>query len=256
MKTAALKVEGLSVAYGRSRAVESVDFDVPTGSLVTVVGANGAGKTTLLNAIMGILPSTGKIEFAGGPIHEWTLEKRVVAGIRLVPERRELFGDMSVELNLGLGGFRTSRADRKRAMADVFDLFPRLKERRGQLAGTLSGGERQMLAMGRALMAGPKLLMLDEPSLGLAPRIVRDIFRILVELKNSGVTILLVEQNARAALQIADHGLVLELGRITASGPAADLASDGRLVERYFGKPMPIENRLADCNQQTKGGTG
>lgn len=253
MTAAALKVEALSVAYGRSKAVESVDFDVPSGSLVTIVGANGAGKTSLLNAIMGVRPSTGRVTFADVPIGEWTLERRVAAGIRLVPERRELFADMSVELNLGLGGFRTARADRKRAMQEIFETFPRLKERREQLAGTLSGGERQMLAMGRALMARPKLLMLDEPSLGLAPRIVRDIFHILVELKNNGVTILLVEQNARAALQIADHGLVLELGRITAQGIAADLAKDSRLVERYFGKPMSVENQPRDRNQKTKG---
>ena len=251
---AALTVEELSVAYGRSRAVDCVGFDVPAGSLVTIVGANGAGKTSLLNAIMGVIPSAGTVKFADASIQEWTLEKRVAAGIRLVPERRELFADMSVELNLGLGGFRTSQADRKCSMKQVFDLFPRLKERRSQLAGTLSGGERQMLAVGRALMAKPKLLMLDEPSLGLAPRIVRDIFHILVELKKSGVTILLVEQNARAALKIADHGLVLEIGRITANGSAADLEKDGRLVERYFGRPVTVHPPMKSV-QENRGET-
>lgn len=255
MKPAALHVQGLSVAYGRSRAVDAVDFVVPSGSLVTIVGANGAGKTSLLNAVMGVLPSTGSVAFGADQIGQWTLERRVAAGIRLVPERRELFADMSVELNLNLGGFRNSRRDRATEIQVVFDLFPRLRERRHQLAGTLSGGERQMLAMGRALMAKPRLLMLDEPSLGLAPRIVRDIFHILVELKKAGVTILLVEQNARAALQIADQGLVLELGRITAKGNADELAKDGRLVERYFGKASASEGQSIDRNQETKGET-
>lgn len=251
----ALQIMGLSVAYGKNRAVDAVDFAVAAGSLVTIVGANGAGKTSLLNAIIGVRPSTGTIAFAGSDIEHWTLERRVAAGIRLVPERRELFADMSVGLNLGLGGFTLPRKDRKDALSEVYELFPRLKERRDQLAGTLSGGERQMLAMGRALMARPKLLMLDEPSLGLAPRIVRDIFHILLELKNAGVTILLVEQNARAALQIADRGLVLELGRITAQGVASDLAKDSGLVERYFGRPAAGTNSPERYDQETKGET-
>lgn len=230
-----LDVENLSVSYGRTLAVDSVSLSVGKGALVTIIGANGAGKTTLLNAIMGVLPARGGVRFNGARLDHLPLEQRVDAGLRLVPERRELFGDLSVELNLRLGAFRRARSKRAVALESVFARFPRLKERRNQRAGTLSGGERQMLAMGRALMADPRLLMLDEPSLGLAPRIVREVFETLGVLRASGVSILLVEQNARAALQIADYAYVMELGRITAQGRAADIMKDDRLVESYLG---------------------
>ncbi len=235
MSQALLELSHLSVAYGKVEAVHGVSLSVRPGSVVTVIGANGAGKTTLLNAVMGILPAQGRVSFDGRPLDDLAIEERVALGLALVPERRELFGSMSVEDNLLLGGFRVSAAERSRSMADVFVRFPRLLERRRQLAGTLSGGERQMLAMGRALMGRPRLLMLDEPSLGLAPLIVRDIFEIIMGLKKTGVAILLVEQNARAALQAADYAYVMELGDITAQGAAADLAADPRIIESYLG---------------------
>jgi branched-chain amino acid transport system ATP-binding protein len=230
-----LAIDGLSVSYGKVEAVRNASLAIQPGSIVTVIGANGAGKTTLLNAAMGILPATGRVAFEGAALDRRDVEERVGLGLALVPERRELFGSMSVEDNLVLGGFRTTAAERAQSLAQVFARFPRLKERRTQLAGTLSGGERQMLAMGRALMGKPRLLMLDEPSLGLAPLIVRDIFEIIVSLKQTGVSILLVEQNARAALQVADHAYVMELGEITSSGPAAQLAADSRIIESYLG---------------------
>jgi len=230
-----LAIDGLNVAYGKVEAVRNASLAIQPGSIVTVIGANGAGKTTLLNAAMGILPATGRVAFEGAALDRLGVEERVGLGLALVPERRELFGSMSVEDNLVLGGFRTTAAERAQSLEQVFTRFPRLKERRTQLAGTLSGGERQMLAMGRALMGKPRLLMLDEPSLGLAPLIVRDIFEIIVSLKQTGVSILLVEQNARAALQVADHAYVMELGEITSSGPAAQLAADPRIIESYLG---------------------
>ncbi|HEX5959254.1 MAG TPA: ABC transporter ATP-binding protein [Hyphomicrobiaceae bacterium] len=230
-----LTVSDLSVAYGKVEAVRGVSLDIAPGSIVTVIGANGAGKTTLLNAVMGLLPARGVVTFDGESLEAYAIEERVVMGLALVPERRELFGSMTVADNLLLGAFRRSVAERAEGMEQVYARFPRLKERRTQLAGTLSGGERQMLAMGRALMGRPRLLMLDEPSLGLAPLIVRDIFEIIVGLKQTGVSILLVEQNARAALQVADHAYVMELGEITAQGPAATLAADARIVESYLG---------------------
>jgi len=234
-----LSVRGLSVAYGKVEAVRDVSLNIAPGSIVTVIGANGAGKTTLLNAVMGLLPSRGGVVFDGLPLDNYAIEERVTMGLALVPERRELFGSMTVADNLLLGGFRRPAAERAEALEQVYARFPRLKERRPQLAGTLSGGERQMLAMGRALMSRPRLLMLDEPSLGLAPLIVRDIFEIIVGLKATGVSILLVEQNARAALQVADHAYVMELGEITADGPAARLAADPRIVESYLGLGGP-----------------
>ncbi len=230
-----LDVRDLCVSYGRAQVVHDVSIKVTKGALVTVIGSNGAGKTTLLNAIMGLLNARGAITFGDTPILSIPLEARVQAGMCLVPERRELFADMPVEDNLRLGGIRRSRSERNQTLEQIFVRFPRLKERRQQLAGTLSGGERQMLAMGRALMARPTLLMLDEPSLGLAPRIVRDIFHILTELRASGVSILLVEQNARAALQVADYAYVMELGAITTQGAPAEIAKDARLVESYLG---------------------
>ena len=235
MSAPLLEVTGLRVAYGRVEAVDGVDLVVPEGSIVTVIGANGAGKTTLLNAIMGVLPSRGALKFRGQSIEASPLESRVAGGICLVPERRELFSSMPVEDNLALGGFLRTKAERAESFAEVYARFPRLAERRRQLAGTLSGGERQMLAMGRALMGRPKLLMLDEPSLGLAPRIVADVFEIVASLRASGVSILLVEQNARAALRLADSACVMELGRVTMRGEASDLAADPRVVEMYLG---------------------
>ncbi len=230
-----LSVRDLHVSYGRVEAVHGVSLDLPPASIVSVIGANGAGKTTLLNAIMGVLPSTGTIHFDGRPLADVPLEARVGAGLTLVPEKRELFATMSVLDNLELGGMLRARRERTETLAEVFTRFPKLDERRKQLAGTLSGGERQMLAMGRALMARPRVLMLDEPSLGLAPLIVRDVFRIIADLRRDGVAILLVEQNARAALEISDYACVMELGRAVRQGSAAEIAADPKLVESYLG---------------------
>ncbi len=233
--SALLSVADMHVAYGRVEAVHGVSLDVPHAAIVTVIGANGAGKTTLLNAIMGAMKGRGRVGFDGRPIGDLPLESRVAAGLCLVPERRELFSSMAVEDNLLLGAFRRPRSERAQALDEIYGRFPRLKERRRQLAGTLSGGERQMLAMGRALMARPRLLMLDEPSLGLAPRIVRDVFHIITGLREAGVSILLIEQNARAALQIASYAYVLELGKVTAAGTSAEITDNPRLVESYLG---------------------
>jgi branched-chain amino acid transport system ATP-binding protein len=233
-----LEVRDLSVAYGRVEALRGAALVVGAGRIVTVIGPNGAGKTTLLNAIMGLLPSRGTIAFDGSPLRERHAEARVAEGLVLVPERRELFAEMSVADNLALGAFARYRKGARDLAADreaIYLRFPRLRERADQLAGTLSGGERQMLALGRALMAKPRLLMLDEPSLGLAPLIVRDIFRIISSLRDSGVAILLVEQNARAALSVADHGYVLETGSIVLEGGAAELTHNPRVVESYLG---------------------
>ncbi|HQR99207.1 MULTISPECIES: ABC transporter ATP-binding protein [unclassified Polaromonas] len=238
MTTPLLTVNNLHAGYGKAEVLRGIALQAEAGSIITVIGPNGAGKSTLLNALMGVLPATGSIEYAGRSIIGLPLEERVMLGIALVPEKRELFGSMSVEDNLVLGAFRQVRL-RNKAWRDqmevVFELFPRLKERRAQEAGTLSGGERQMLALGRALMSRPTLLMLDEPSLGLAPLIVREIFHTIEALRQTGVTTLLVEQNARAALDAADHGYVLEMGEIGLSGPAADLAKDPRVVDTYLG---------------------
>jgi len=230
-----LRVTNLAVAYDRVEVVHGVSIDVPQGRLVTVIGPNGAGKSSLLNAIMGVVPASGSIEFAETVFDAASVEGRVSSGLCLVPEGRELFADLTVADNLRLGGFRRTRAERVCKLEEVFAHFPRLKERRGQVAGTLSGGEQQMLALGRALMTEPKLLMLDEPSIGLAPRIVRDIFQILSALKRTAISILLVEQNARAALQIADYAYVMELGRITSKGEPGEIARDPRLVDSYLG---------------------
>jgi len=233
-----LKVSDLHAGYGRAEVLTGLDFELAAGQVVTIIGPNGAGKSTTLNALMAVLPARGRIVFDGVDLADVTLEERVMLGLALVPEKRELFGTMPVEDNLVLGGFRAMRQRKpnwRGELERVYALFPRLKERRSQLAGTLSGGERQMLAVGRALMSGPKLLMLDEPSLGLAPLIVREIFRIIERLREEGVSILLVEQNARAALEVADHGYVLETGAIALSGPADALADDPRVIETYLG---------------------
>jgi branched-chain amino acid transport system ATP-binding protein len=233
--SALLSVADVHVAYGKVEAVRSVSLEVAGNEIVTIIGANGAGKTTLLNAIMGILPLTGRVSFAGHDVARLEIEDRVAAGLSLVPEHRELFASMNVEDNLQLGAFRVAKAQAASAFERVYALFPRLKERRKQLAGTLSGGEQQMLAMGRALMGAPKLLMLDEPSLGLAPIIVADIFRTIGELRIAGVSVLLVEQNAQAALAIADRAYVMELGEFVLNGAANEIASDQRVVASYLG---------------------
>lgn len=234
-----LEVRDLVVSYGKVEALHKVSLTIRRGEIVTVIGPNGAGKTTLLSALMGLLPAAGEIVYMGhSQGREREVEYLVRHGMTLVPEKRELFAEMSVEDNLLLGAFdryRTGHRDEMETMDEVFDIFPRLEERRAQLAGTLSGGERQMLAMGRALMAKPKLLMLDEPSLGLAPLIIKEIFRIISELKQTGVAILLVEQNARAALQIADYGYVLETGEVSLFGPSNELAADQRVIDAYLG---------------------
>ena len=233
-----LKLDNLRAGYGRAEVLHGISLSAARGSVVTVIGPNGAGKSTLLNALMGVLPAQGSIEYRGRDLAHDTLEARVGQGIALVPERRELFGSMPVEDNLLLGAYRHRRRGSewmRERLVEVYQRFPRLEERRRQLAGTLSGGERQMLAIGRALMSAPELLMLDEPSLGLAPLIVREIFSCIESLRRTGVTILLVEQNARAALEVADHAYVLEMGEIALSGPASQLIHDTRVVETYLG---------------------
>ena len=233
-----LDVRGLSVAYGKVNALHGASLRVGAGQIVTVIGPNGAGKTTMLAAIMGQLGSSGDVTFLGKSQAGVKVERRVAGGMSLVPERRELFATMSIEDNLLMGAYARHRQglrDHRDTMDEVFQRFPRLKERRGQLANTLSGGERAMLVLGRALMAKPKVLLLDEPSLGLAPLIVKDVFRIIADLRKSGVAILLVEQNARAALQVSDHGYVLETGAIVLDGPSAELARDPRVEATYLG---------------------
>jgi len=234
-----LNVEQLSVRYGNVEAVHGVSIAAGEGRIVTVIGPNGAGKTTLLAAIMGLMPSEGAIVYQGESLAGLPVEARVARGLVLVPEKRELFASMSVADNLELGAFARRRdgdAANRRTLDEVYQRFPRLADRRKQLAGTLSGGERQMLALGRALMGRPKLLMLDEPSLGLAPLIVREIFSIIVGLRQSGVSILLVEQNARAALQVSDNAYVLETGEVVLAGPSAELAANPRVAATYLGQ--------------------
>ena len=233
---AMLSLKDVSVSYGKVEAVRNVSLDVEEGQIVSVIGPNGAGKTTLMLATLGLLPLKGRVTFRGADIADMDVEDRVESGLCLVPEKRELFADMSVADNLLLGSY--SRRDRSgvgASLEEVYARFPRLKERRGQAAGTLSGGERQMLALGRALMAKPRLLILDEPSLGLAPLIVREIFRTISGLRDLGVSILLVEQNARAALETADYGYVLETGEIVQAGSAETLIHDPKLIAAYLG---------------------
>ncbi|MFG6456539.1 ABC transporter ATP-binding protein [Roseateles sp. BYS96W] len=241
--SALLEVVDLHAGYGRAEVLQGLSLAVQPKSVVTVIGPNGAGKSTLLGALMGLIPSrSAALRLAGEDIARMTLEERVMAGLALVPEKRELFATMSVEDNLLLGGWRPRKLGDKRwrdGLESVYARFPRLKERRVQAAGTLSGGERQMLALGRALMGQPRLLMLDEPSLGLAPLIVREIFAIVDDLRAAGVSILLVEQNARAALRVADHGHVLETGEFVLSGAAEQLATDPRVMDTYLGAAGP-----------------
>ena len=238
MTTPLLDIRDLHAGYGKAEVLHGIDLHADAGQVITVIGPNGAGKTTLLNTLMGLLPTRGQMFYRGEDISAFTLEERVMMGIALVPEKRELFGTMTVEDNLELGGFRQMRKGNRQwrsRMDDVYDLFPRLKERRLQEAGTLSGGERQMLAVGRSRMSSPDVLMLDEPSLGLAPLIVKEIFSIIETLRKTGVTIVLVEQNARAALAVADYGYVLEMGEVSLHGPAQELAQDSRVIDTYLG---------------------
>ena len=232
-----LHVEDLNVYYGSIHAVKGISFDVEEGEIVTLIGANGAGKSTTLNTVAGLLkPREGKVEFEGESLLGIPPHKIVSHGMALCPEGRRVFLQMSVRDNLEMGAFtRTNSAEVADSLEMVFERFPRLKEREGQSAGTLSGGEQQMLAMGRALMSKPRLLMLDEPSMGLAPILVQEIFNIIKALHDAGTTVLLVEQNARMALSIADRAYVLETGKVSMSGNAADLANDERVKQAYLG---------------------
>ena len=229
-----LEVTDLHVAYGKVEAVRGVSLQVPAGGIVAIVGPNGAGKSSLLNALAGALPCSGEVRYDGRSLAGRGVEDRVAGGLCLVPERRELFREMTVADNLELGAF-LRRTDPRATLDWVLEIFPRLRERLRQQAGTLSGGEQQMLALGRALLSGPRLLMLDEPSLGLAPLIVKEIFRVVRSLRDRGVSLLVVEQNARVALQVADLAYVVEGGRIVLSGTAAELAADPRVAAAYLG---------------------
>jgi branched-chain amino acid transport system ATP-binding protein len=233
--TPLFEIENLHVAYGKVEALRGVSLVMQPGQIVAVIGPNGAGKTTLLAAVAGLLRWRGRVMYDGLDLARLDVEERVERGLCLVPERRELFGDMAVADNLLLGAYSRRSNGADQSLREVYNRFPRLAERRRQKAQTLSGGERQMLALGRALMAKPRLLLLDEPSLGLAPMMVREILRIVASLREIGVSILLVEQNARAALETADYGYVLETGEITHHGPPAVLANDARVVATYLG---------------------
>ncbi|HEX6722209.1 MAG TPA: ABC transporter ATP-binding protein [Burkholderiaceae bacterium] len=235
---AMLEIDDLHVSYGQVDAVRGVSLSLQPGQIVSVIGPNGAGKTTLLGAAMGLLPSKGVLRFEGHDLHALDVEARVERGLCLVPEKRELFGELTVLDNLMLGAYTQRRrggASLRSLLDAVYARFPRLAERHAQRADTLSGGERQMLAIGRALMAQPRLLMLDEPSLGLAPLVVLEIFAIVRRLREDGVAILLVEQNARAALESSDHGYVLETGEVALNGASNQLAADPRVQATYLG---------------------
>jgi branched-chain amino acid transport system ATP-binding protein len=244
-----LKIKNLESGYGNLKVLRKVSMHVNPGEIVTIIGANGAGKTTLLHSISGLLKArSGEILFEKQDLMRSTAEKIVFMGCSLVPEGRQVFSTMTVRENLLLGAcvlYRNNLKERvKQDLEKMYDLFPRLKEREKQLAGTLSGGEQQMLAIARALMAGPKLLMMDEPSMGLAPLIVKDIFHVIVKLRKEGNTVLLVEQNAKAALSIADRGYVLETGRIILQGPAEDLLSNKDVQRAYLGRDLDSEMEL------------
>jgi branched-chain amino acid transport system ATP-binding protein len=237
-----LKIKNLEAGYGKLRVLKRISMHVNSGEIVTIIGANGAGKTTLLYTIAGIIrAAAGEIILLGNPISEMRAEKIVAAGCSLVPEGRQVFATMTVRENLVLGGYvryRKKSIDIARELGNIYDIFPVLREREDQLAGTLSGGEQQMLAMGRALMAGPKLLMLDEPSTGLAPLIVKNIFQIIQRIRAAGNTVLLIEQNAKAALAIADRGYVLETGKFILQGPAEDLLVNKDVQRAYLGREI------------------
>jgi branched-chain amino acid transport system ATP-binding protein len=232
-----LELKGIAASYGRVKALENVSLSVPAGGIVCLLGANGAGKTTTLNCISGVVPLTaGRIAFEGDDITGWSIDRIVARGIVQVPEGREIFPEMSVADNLLLGAWLRRRGGgAKRGFDRVYGYFPRLAERAGQAAGTLSGGEQQMLMIGRALMAQPKLLLLDEPSLGLSPILVQQLFGIVERVHADGVPILLVEQNARVALEASDHGFILENGEIRLEGPAAELAGNPEVRAAYLG---------------------
>ena len=231
-----LSVRDLHVSYGAIKAVRGISFDIKQGEIVTLIGANGAGKSTTLNTVAGLIrPDSGSIEFKGQSIVGVKSHKVVERGMALCPEGRRVFSQMSVSENLDMGGYTRSDAENRETLQRVYERFPRLKERVGQMAGTLSGGEQQMLAMGRALMSKPDLLMLDEPSMGLAPILVQEIFDIIKELNAAGTTILLVEQNANMALSIADRAYVLEIGTIKKTGAGADLLQDDDVRKAYLG---------------------
>ncbi len=238
-----LKIRNLETSYGKLRVLRRISMHVGAGEIVTIIGANGAGKSTLLNTISGLIPAkSGEMDFNGRNILKLSAEKIVFNGCSLVPEGRQVFATMSVRENLLLGGYVMHRRKQKylinAELDKIYDIFPILKERGRQLAGTLSGGEQQMLAIGRALMAQPKMIMMDEPSLGLAPLIIKDIFRVIQKLRDAGNTVLLVEQNAKAALAIADRGYVLETGRIIVQGPSEDLLSNRDVQRAYLGRDI------------------
>lgn len=231
-----LKVQGISTYYGKIQALKSVSLEVKEGTIVTILGANGAGKTTTMNTISGLLqPKEGKITFQNEDITKLEPYQLVRKGIALVPEGRAILTGMTVLENLEMGAYHRNDKDVKQDLEMVMNRFPILRERKSQLGGTLSGGQQQMLAIARALMSKPKLLLLDEPSMGLAPLIVQDIFRIVKEINATGTTVLIVEQNARQALKIADYGYVLETGKVVAEGPAAQLLEDSSIKEAYLG---------------------
>lgn len=242
-----LEVRGLVAGYGKATVLDGLSFKTTQGSIVSVLGPNGAGKSTLLNAIGGVLPAQGSVFFDGEDVSHLGVEQRLMRGVALVPEKRELFGTMTVEENLLLGGFRPRQLgdiNWRSGLEPVYALFPRLKERRKQRANTMSGGERQMLAVGRALMSQPKLLLLDEPSLGLAPLVVQEIMRSIAQLSAKGLTVLLVEQNARAALAISNRGYVLENGKFVTEGSALELSKDERLIATYLGGEVNAGGQL------------
>ena len=231
-----LEIRDVNVRYGGIHAVRGIDFDVPDGSIVTLIGANGAGKSSTLRAICNLVKKTGSVKFMGQDISKMPTKDIIKTGITMVPEGRHVFSDLTIYENLVLGAYTRNDKDKaKKDMKWIYDIFPRLKERENQLAGTLSGGEQQMLALGRALMSRPKLLMLDEPSLGLAPMLVRDVFSVIQKIHDDGVTILLIEQNARMALKIADYAYVLETGTITLSGSGEELLKNDKVLKAYLG---------------------
>ena len=233
---ALLELNGISVSYGSIKALHDISFSVEDGEIVTLIGANGAGKTTTMKTIMGLLsPSSGNISFSGVDITSWSTKKRVQNGIVLSPEGRQIFPGFSVATNLEMGGFLRKEEENNETLRTVYELFPILEKRKTQLAGTLSGGEQQMLAVGRALMSKPRLLLLDEPSMGLAPLLVKQILDLIERIKTMGVTILLVEQNARAALRISDRVYVLQTGNVVLSGAASDLLNSDSVKQAYLG---------------------
>jgi branched-chain amino acid transport system ATP-binding protein len=234
--SAMLETNALSAGYGPLEIIRDINIKVPEGKLTVVVGPNGAGKTTLMRALSGILPvSAGSVVLGGVPVNAFSVSQRVASGLVLVPEGRHLFPQMTVEENLELGGYLLPAKERRVLMSRVIELFPRLAERRAQLAGTMSGGEQQMVAVGRALMGKPKCMVLDEPSLGLAPKLVTELFRILKEICQAGTGVLLVEQNVRQALGVCDHAYILERGHIVAEGAGDELLQGERIRKSYLG---------------------